>query len=173
MDGDRDGDGGFERFVASRYGALVRAGYLLTGDRGLAEDLVQSALVHTLQGWKRVRDPDAFTRTVMYRLALRWGRRRWRGEVATAPADTPPVETGDVTAPVDDADAALRCLAVLPPAQRAVLVLRYYEQRSEAEVAALLGCSVGTVKSRSARALASLRAAGLVEDTRGVKRADA
>ncbi len=166
-----DGGAGFEEFVANRYGALVRTGYLLTGDRGLAEDLVQSALVGTLRGGSRLRDPEAYTRTVMYRLAIRWGRRRWRGEIATAEA--PAVAGDDATTAVDDADAAMRCLAVLPPAQRAVLVLKYYEQRRETEIAELLGCSIGTVKSRAARALAALRAAGLVEDEKGVRHADA
>lgn len=156
---------GFSRFMADRYEPLVRTAYLLTADRGHAEDLAQASLLRTFLAWDRLRDTanaETYTRTVMARLAIRWGRRRWRGERATVSIDAAPVADGGER--VDDADLAMRCLAALPAPQRAVLVLRYFEQRSEAEIAAILRCSPGTVKSRAARALAALRASGLLDD---------
>lgn len=160
---------GFARFMADRYPGLVRTAFLLTGDRGHAEDLAQAALLRTFLAWGRLRDPgnaEAYTRTIMARLAIRWGRRRWRGELPVATVDRPPAEDG--TGAVDQADLALRALALLPVGQRAVLVLRYYEQRSEAEIARILRCPPGTVKSRGARGLAALRAAGVGHDETAV-----
>lgn len=159
-----DGDG-FDRFMAERYSALVRTAFLLTADRGHAEDLAQASLIRTYLAWDRLRDPanaERYTRTVMARLAIRWGRRRWRGERPAPPVEPEPGD--DPNTAIDNADLVLRCLATLPPPQRAVLVLRYFEQRSEAEIAAILRCSPGTVKSRTARALAALRAAGVPTD---------
>lgn len=154
----------FSAFVTARYEALARTAFLLTGDRGHAEDLVQTALLKTLRGWDRLRDPDAataYTRTVMVRLAGRWSRRRWRGEI--------PTQLFDASGPESDRDAALdvqAALRALPWQQRAVLVLRYFDDLSEHETAAVLGCSDGTVKSRAHRALAALRASGLLDPTR-------
>lgn len=168
-----DDGAGFPRFMAERYPALVRTAFLLTADRGHAEDLAQASLIRTYLAWDRLHDPanaERYTRTVMARLAIRWSRRRWRGERPAAHLNPPP--TQDPNTAVDDADLVVRCLATLPPAQRAVLVLRYFDQRSEAEIAGILRCSAGTVKSRAARALAALRAAGVLTDetstTRGV-----
>jgi RNA polymerase sigma-70 factor (sigma-E family) len=155
----------FSRFMADRYGALVRTAFLLTADRGHAEDLAQASLIRTFQAWGRLQDTgaaEAYTRTVMARLAIRWGRRRWRGEQATPHLDR--VAVIDAAEGVDDADLVMRCLAALPGPQRAVLVLRYFEHRSEAEIATILRCSPGTVKSRCARALAALRAAGFLDE---------
>lgn len=155
----------FSRFMAERYGALVRTAFLLTADRGHAEDLTQASLVRTFLAWGRLHDAaaaESYTRTVMARLAIRWGGRRWRGEQATQHLDR--VAVTDAAGAVDDSDLAMRCLAALPSPQRAVLVLRYFEQRSEAEIATILRCSPGTVKSRAARALATLRAAGFLEE---------
>jgi len=151
----------FEAFMAAGYPALVRTAVLLLGGAGQAEDLVQSALLRTYLRWDSLHSPanaEAYTRTVMARLAIRWGRRRWRGEQPMAALDV--VAVDDDRDLVDDADEASRCLERLPAAQRAVLVLRYYEQLSEAEVARVLRCRPGTVKSRSARALAALRSVG-------------
>lgn len=165
MTGPADSNAAFRQFVAVRYAALVRTALLLTGDRGHGEDLVQSALMRTYAAWPRLADPgnaEAYTRTVMVRLATRWHRRRWLGEqpseqVPVAPAD-------DHAAAVDLAQAVRTALLQLPTTQRAVLVLRYYEYRTEAEIADILGCSVGTVKSRASRGLDGLRRAGLLSD---------
>lgn len=159
----RDDD--FAAFVAARYRALVRTGLLLTGDTGHAEDLAQSALIRTYLAWARLREPanaEAYARRTLVRLALRARRRRWTGEVATDPTAACPAPRADI----DHEDLVLdvrRALTALPPGQRAVLVLRYLDDQSEAETARLLGISLGTVKSRAARGLASLRHAGLLD----------
>jgi len=158
-----DAEAAFAGFVAGSYAALVRTAYLLTGDRGHAEDLVQQCLLTTYRAWPRLDSLDAagaYTRTSMVRLATRWGARRWRGEVPTY--DLPEHGADDHAGAVDSAVLVRRALGALPAQQRAVLVLRYLEDRSEAEVAAIMGCSVGTVKSRASRALAALRAHGLL-----------
>lgn len=146
-------------FVTARYGALVRTAGLLLGGTGQAEDLVQAALLRTFLRWRDLWEPsnaEAYTRTVMARLAMRWARRHWTGERPTAILD--PVAVEDQNDRFDTADEVARRLERLPAGQRAVLVLRFYEQLSEAEVAKALRCRPGTVKSRSARALAALRA---------------
>ena len=158
-------DDEFGAFVAARYRALVRTGLLLAGDLGHAEDLVQSALIRTYLAWGRLRDPasaEAYARRTLARLAVRARRRRWHGEAPAGVAPEPP--HGPAAGP--DGDLAVdvrRALATLPPGQRAVLVLRYLDDLSEAETARLLGVSPGTVKSRAARGLASLRQAGLLD----------
>jgi RNA polymerase sigma-70 factor (sigma-E family) len=158
-------DDEFADFVAARYRALVRTGLGLTGDLGHAENLAQSALINTYLHWGRLRQPanaDAYARKTLVRLALRERRRRWHGEIS---ADRVPEPTEFV--PVyEREDLALdvrRALAELPMDQRAVLVLRYLDDQSEAEIAQVLGISPGTVKSRAARGLASLRKAGLLD----------
>lgn len=148
----------FAEFVADRYSALVRTGFLFVGDRGHAEDLVQSALERTYAHWARLQNlgsADAYTRTTMVRLAGRWSRRRWRGELPSGAPDG----VGAVDPVTDRAEALdlYAALGRLPWPQRAVLVLRYFEDLSEAETAAVLHCSPGTVKSRASRALATLR----------------
>lgn len=148
--------------MAASWSALVRAARLLAPDPASAEDLVQSALLKTYAKWRSVDDAGAYTRTVMARLALRAGRRRWRGEMPTG--DVPDLLAADDTGPVDAADAMRRYLAALPAEQRAVLVLRFYCDFSEAQIAAALGCSPGTVKSRASRALATLRATTSLRD---------
>jgi RNA polymerase sigma-70 factor (sigma-E family) len=153
------GPDGFADFVAARYTALVRHGALLTGDRGHGEDLAQEALIKTYRAWRRLHpdgDPEAYTRRVMVRAAWRAGRRLWRREV---PAAVLPERSGPD--PYDSRDTArlvLAALRALPAQQRVVLVLRYWAGLSEQEIAAQLGCSPGTVKSRASRALATLRA---------------
>jgi RNA polymerase sigma-70 factor (sigma-E family) len=155
---------GFADFVASRYSSLARSAYLLVGDRGAAEDLVQSALVRTFGAWGRLRAIEAaesYTRTTMVRLAGRWGRRRWRGEIPTEQITRRP-DSADLSSAADGAMDVRVALSRLPLAQRAVLVLRYFDDLSEADTARVLGCSVGTVKSRGSRGLAALRTAGLL-----------
>lgn len=159
-------DDEFAAFVAARYRALVRTGLLLIGDRGHAEDLAQSALIRTYLAWGLLRDPanaEAYARQTLVRLALRARQRRWTGEIATG--QLPGESTGQAADTGHD-DLALdvrRALAALPAGQRAVLVLRYLDDQSEAETGRLLGISPGTVKSRTARGLASLRQAGLLD----------
>lgn len=154
-----DGPEGFREFVASRSRPLLRSAWLLTGDWGLAEDLVQSALATTWLRWDRIvrRDaPELYVRRVMVSTYLSWMRRRWRGEL---PAGEVPeaAATGDLLAEADLRESLRFELARLPRRQRAVLVLRYFDDLTEVQAAQILGCSVGTVKSQASRALAKLR----------------
>ena len=115
-------------------------------------------LVKTLRAWDRLHpdgDPEGYTRRVMTHASWKSARRRWRGERPTA--ELPERADRDVYANVDTADAVRRALAGLPAQQRVVLVLRYWAHRNETEIAAELGISTGTVKSRASRALATLR----------------
>ncbi|HVE74334.1 MAG TPA: SigE family RNA polymerase sigma factor [Mycobacteriales bacterium] len=151
----------YDAFTALVDGAsprLLRTAYLLTGDWGRAEDLLQTALAKTWLRWGSLRDAgaaEAYVRRILVTTAGKSWRRRWHGEV---PTDALPVHAGnDHFALVDDRDALRRSLATLTQRQRSVVVLRYYEDLSEAEVADLLGCSVGTIKSTASRALAGLR----------------
>lgn len=147
----------FTEFVGAHFVALVRTGMLLTGDRGTAEDLVQSALMRTFRSWSRVREPAADTKVVMARLAIRWGRRRWRAEMPGATPDQGLADADHVTAA-----AVFDALGRIDPKQRAVLVLRYWDGMIEQEIATALGCARETVKSRAARGLAALRDSGLL-----------
>ncbi len=158
-------DDEFAEFVAARYRALVRTGLLLTGDTGHAEDLAQSALIKTYLAWARLRDPanaEGYTRRTLVRLALRARQRRWTAEIAAGRTPGDSVATA-WPGPDDLAVDVRRALASLPPGQRAVLVLRYLDDQSEEETARLLNLPLGTVKSRAARGLASLRQAGLLD----------
>ncbi|NEA35312.1 SigE family RNA polymerase sigma factor [Streptomyces sp. SID13031] len=148
----------FEEFTISRQRALFRYAYLLIGDRGLAEDLLQESLTKTYVRWNKLRDSanaEAYTRRVMTNTAISWFRRKsWRER----PHDTLPA---GAPAPAEDTTGRVWLwaeLAKLPPQQRAVLVLRYYEDLTQAETARVLGCSEGTVKSQGSRALKKLRA---------------
>lgn len=149
----------FAAFVEARAPRLLRTAWLLTGDAVAAEDLLQSALARTWPHWPALAaggEAEAYVRRAMVNTQISWWRRRWRGEVPTAePPERP--STSDAYAAVDDRAALGAALRTLPPRQRAVVVLRYYEDLSEAQVAATLGCSVGTVKSQNAKALARLR----------------
>jgi RNA polymerase sigma-70 factor (sigma-E family) len=149
----------FDVYVRDRSAALLRLAFLLTGDRYLAEDLVQTSLVKVMRHWQDVADkgdPHAYVRKVLLHTALGWRRRRWRGE---EPSERlPDAGTPDRTAVVDSRERLRRALVSLPPRQRAAVVLRHYEDMSEAQVALELGCSVGTVKSQTARGLERLRA---------------
>jgi RNA polymerase sigma-70 factor (sigma-E family) len=147
-----------ERLLAERGDALLGSAVLLTGKRDAAEDLLQLALERVMRHVSRIRgDPEGYLRRTMYRLAVdRWRLLARRREVFGSDADLP-VE--DDTAGVDARVVVQRLLRTLPPKQRAVLVLRYFEQLSEDEAARVLGCSVGTVKSNASRAIHRLRAA--------------
>lgn len=150
---------GFEELVATRSGALLRTAVLLTGDHHLGEDLLQTSLQKTYLRWRSLREPaagEAYTRQVMVNLATRWWRRRWRGEVPTE--DLPEHAGRDCYAEADQRDQLRRTLAGLPSRQRAMIVLRYFNDLSEVETADLLGVSVGTVKNSTHKALARLRA---------------
>jgi len=155
---DRD-DGEFEAFVRGRTRSLLRAGYLLTGDQHLAEDLVQTALARTHQAWGRLAETgnaEAYTRKVMYHLQVSWWRRRRVAETQTA--EPPELLGEDPTSGMALRLSVEQALARLTRRQRAVIVLRFYEDLTEAQAAAVLGCSVGTVKSQTSRSLARLRA---------------
>jgi RNA polymerase sigma-70 factor (sigma-E family) len=157
----------FEDFVRARSAALFRTALLLTGqDRAEAEDLLQGALERAYRRWGRIcraGDPERYVRRILANASTdRWRRMRRRPErelppdAAANPA--PGLVEGDHAADVVERDYLLRALAGLPPRQRAVLVLRYFCDLPEAEIADALGCSAGTVKSQASRALARLRA---------------
>ena len=150
---------GFDEWVARAAPRLHRSAYLLTGDWALAQDLVQHACAACWPRFGALSDPDAYARTVMVRTASAWWRRRWRGE--SPHAELPERPGADLWSEVDRRHVLAQALRGLPPRQRAVLVLRFYDDLSEADTAAALGWPVGTVKSTAARALQSLRAAGL------------
>jgi RNA polymerase sigma-70 factor (sigma-E family) len=156
----RDGDLEFREFVAARSPALLRTAYLLSGgDWALAEDLLQATLTKTYMAWGRIRDRDAlesYVRRTLATTATSWWRRRWHGERPTAVL--PETALSDPGSEFDERDALWRLVLALPVRQRAVLVLRFYEDLSEAEIADALGLSPGTVKSHASRALATLRA---------------
>jgi RNA polymerase sigma-70 factor (sigma-E family) len=146
----------FDGFVAARGDALWRSAWLLTGDAHLAEDLVQTALAKSYGAWDRIADLggfEAYVRRVLYTTYLSWWRRRWNGEQPTERLPEDAVPTPDLALRRD----LVAALARLPRGQRAVVVLRYFEDLTEAQAAEVLGCSVGTVKSQAARAMAALR----------------
>jgi RNA polymerase sigma-70 factor (sigma-E family) len=166
-----EGFAGFREFVQARGPALTRTAFLLTGDRAAAEDLVQAALVKAAVRWRRLvagGDPEAYLRRIMINEQISGWRRRGRHEVAMPdPPDPGHPDPAEATARRLDLASALARLA---PRQRAVIVLRFYEDLSEADTAALLGCAIGTVKSQTADALARLRRLlpGLVDESMGV-----
>lgn len=151
-----DGQESFAGFVAARQRALLRAATLVSGDHHLAQDLVQDALVKLARVWRRVgsEHPEAYVRRVLYRDLISW-RRRHRRERLGLIIDVP---SADSSAAVDERIALRAALTRLTVKQRAVLVLRFYEDLSEQQVAELLGVSVGTVKSQTHAALTRLRA---------------
>lgn len=153
----------FSEFVAARGPALQRTAFLLTGDWGRAEDLLQTVLVKTLRHWPRVSagSPEAYVRAALARTAVSSWRRRWHGEI---PAAALPEGTSDGWSEVDRRRVIFEALRQLPARQRAVIVLRFYEDLTEVAVANALGVSVGTVKSQTAKALARLRISPSVND---------
>ena len=149
-------DAAFEETMAAELPSLLRAAHLLTGDAGLAQDLVQTTLTKAYLSWSKVARADvpaAYLRRILINTHRRsFRRRRVREELTAAVPDT--IGTDDVA---DLRRDLVRAVGALPERQRAVVVLRYLEDRSEAEVAGILGCSVGTVKSQASRAIAALR----------------
>jgi RNA polymerase sigma-70 factor (sigma-E family) len=149
----------FDSFVRARSAALLRSAYLLTGDQHLAEDLVQSALARTHRAWSRLHDrgnAEAYTRRTMYHLQVSWWRRR-RPESMPGRVPEPRRGWGDHADQTTIRMTLRAALLRLSVKQRAVLILRYFEDRTEAEAAELLGVTVGTVKSQNSKALAKLR----------------
>lgn len=154
-------DASFEEFVAGSSGRLLTLALLLTGNRRVeAEDLLQDALERAYRRWGRIireGNPEPYVRQVLVNGSVdRWRRMRRRREEPLA-GDGAVVVAGDRIDEFADRDLLLQAMAKLPPRQRAVLVLRYFEDLSEKQTAAILGCGVGTVKSQSSRALARLR----------------
>jgi RNA polymerase sigma-70 factor (sigma-E family) len=148
----------FDDFFRQRVRALLRTAYLLTGDRHLAEDLVQEALARTFRVWRRLAvdgNPEAYVRRTMYHLQVSRWRRKRVAEVRTG--ELPESPSGDYAIEAVERLALRAALLALPSRQRAVVVLRYFEDRSEAETAEILDCRIGTVKSHTFRALARLR----------------
>lgn len=149
----------FAEFVAARSGALHRAAYLMVGDEALAQDLLQEALTKTYVAWPRLRDPanaEAYTRKAITTTAITWFRRKsWNSERAT---ETLPEARGAGHADaVTQREWVWSALQALPPRQRVAIVLRYYEDYTEAQTAQAMGCAVGTVKSQVSAALKNLR----------------
>ena len=145
-----------ERFLKARGDSLLRAAVLLAGSRESGEDLLQEALVRLLGHWHKVEgDPEGYLRRTLYNLATdRWRYRSRRQEVLVA---EPPELEADGSRGPDLPSQLVEALAMLPSRQRAVLVLRYFADASDAEMAAVLGCPIGTVKSAASRGLSRLR----------------
>jgi len=154
----RRNDDTFEAFVAARSHDLMRTAVLLTRDRGHAEDLLQTALAKAYGRWNRIDgdDPYPYVRRILVTTAASWRRLRVTQEIVALP--THDASTPDSTEVVAERDRMAAALATLPPRMRAVLVLRYTEDLSEAATAGMLGCSVHTVRSQTVRGLARLRA---------------
>ncbi|MEW9528717.1 SigE family RNA polymerase sigma factor [Microbispora sp. NPDC049125] len=148
----------YDAFVAVAWQRLLRTAYLLSRDWAVAEDLVQTALIKAWLAWPRIQDePEAYVRKIIVNVHVSWWRRRRRQvEVTTG---SPPDRTGaaDDMGRADERDVVWQALGRLPARQRAVVVLRFFEDMTEAQAAETLGCSVGTVKSQTSKALAKLR----------------
>jgi len=149
-------DAEFTAFVHGTWASLYRTAYLLLGDRELAEDLVQTSLAKTYGSWRKVRDLDrahGYARTVLVNTATEWFRKKaWRNEIASTDLPEGGYEPDHTTRPM-----VIDALRDLPPRQRAVIVLRFYEDLSVQQTATALGCAEGTVKSQTSDALARLR----------------
>ena len=152
----------FAAYVTARRRALLQSAWLLTGDWHLAEDLVQTALAKAYLKWGRIDDHDAYVRRVLTTTYVTWWRRRWTGEHPTE--RLPEGAMPDAHAATDVRTQLFGVLRELPRRQRAVVVLRYFEDLTETQTAAALGCSVGTVKSQHSRAMARLRGSAALAD---------
>ncbi|WP_433355506.1 SigE family RNA polymerase sigma factor [Micromonospora saelicesensis] len=149
---------GFAEFVAARSDALLRSAWLLTGDAGRAEDLLQTVLADVWRRWATIRSaghPEAYLRRALFTTYVSWWRRRWRSEIPSQPPDEP--SRGDMAGESADRDAVRRALARLSRQQRAIVVLRYVEDLTVQRTAEALGCSHNTVKVQAFRALRILR----------------
>ncbi len=163
MNTSRDGGAAaFDDFVHARSAALHRAAYLMVGDQSLAQDLVQEALVKTYAAWPRIRDhsrAEAYCRKAITTTAISWfRRRRWTHErTVEAMPEPPPSERADPASSVAQSQWLWEALQSLPARQRISIVLRYYEDLTEAQTAEAMGCAVGTVKSQVSAGIARLR----------------
>jgi RNA polymerase sigma-70 factor (sigma-E family) len=157
----------FGAFVAARGTSLLRVAYLACGDASEAEDVLQTALERTYRNWDRVRhdSPEPYVRRTIINLSI--SRARRRAILSFIPVHTPP-ERAARTTDADLRHVLMEALRKLPPRQRAVVVLRYWEDLSEQQAAEVLGCSTGTVKSQASKAMAKLRAAFGGADVEGV-----
>ena len=149
----------FDAFVAARGSAMLRHAYVLTGDRHLAEDLVQETLAHLYRRWDRVAastSPEAYVRTSVTRQFLSWRRRRSSTERVTdeLPESMGVADAGDRIA---GDDAVWRALSTLPRKQRAILALRFYDDQSDIQIAEVLGLSASNVRAQASRGIATLR----------------
>jgi RNA polymerase sigma-70 factor (sigma-E family) len=148
----------FDEFVVTRSSRLLRTAFLLTRDWALAEDLLQTALAKSWFAWGRLDDnPEPYVRKVLVNTYASWWRRRWRAETPTESLPDAHAPGPDPTAHVDARDELWQALGRLPRRQQAVVVLRYFEDLTEAQTADALGVSTGTVKSQASKALARLR----------------
>jgi RNA polymerase sigma-70 factor (sigma-E family) len=155
----------FGEFVAARSAALFRTAVLLTGDRHAADDLVQSTLEKACRRWSRVRraaSPDAYVRRILVNLANDRWRRHGRAQELPLVDDRP--DGADPYQQTDQRDQLVRALHTLPIGMRTVLVLRYFDDLSDADIADLMGVSAATVRSQAARGLARLRTAVLGDE---------
>ena len=155
---DARGSGELERLLAEHGGDLMRAAALLAGSRQDGEDLLQAALERLLRRGRQMDNPAGYVRRTLYNLAADGWRRQgaWRRKLPVIRASDPAADA-DLMAAVDLRDALMRTLRMLPPQQRTVIVLRYWDQLSAAETAAALGCSEGTVKAAASRGLRRMR----------------
>jgi RNA polymerase sigma-70 factor (sigma-E family) len=159
------GEEAFREFAIGRWPALVRFAYGLTGDRGHAEDLVQITLAKVYASWSRVLradDPDAYVHRIL--INAHHSRFRKRRVRESAGPGLPEPVAADGTDALDQRSDLIAALMELPPKQRAVVMLRYWDGLTETQTAAVLGCSVGTVKSQASRALAKLRTSPQLQD---------
>jgi RNA polymerase sigma-70 factor (sigma-E family) len=150
----------FEEFAAARLPAVLRFAGVLTGDRGLAEDVVQEVLIRAHKRWPQIREldrPELYVRKMVVNEYLSWRRRSWRLIPGGSAQDVDDRHTPDHAFGHAERDALLGELGKLPRRQRAVLVLRYYEDLPDREIAEVLGCTPGTVRGYASRALAALR----------------
>jgi RNA polymerase sigma-70 factor (sigma-E family) len=150
----------FEEFAAARLPAVLRFAGVLTGDRALAEDVVQDVLIRASRRWDQISGldrPELYIRKMILNEYLSWRRRSWRLLPVGAASDLDTRTAPDHAGLHAERDALLAELGKLPRRQRAVLVLRYYEGFSDSEIAELLGCTPGTVRGYASRALAALR----------------
>ena len=165
---DAVGEEEFRQFVQARWHSLVRTAFLLTGDQGRAEDLVQTVLVKVHRRWNHIAhtgSPYAYTRAALANESASWWRRRRVAEtLGEVPAHADRA-TGDAYAAYDTRDEVARAVLALPPRMRAVVVLRYFDDLSEADTAEALGMSTGSVKSQASRGLERLRA--VLQQTQG------
>lgn len=149
----------FDAFVLGAWQRLFRTAYALTGNQHDAEDMLQNAFAKAYSNWRKVRraeSPEAYVHRIVTNETITAWRRRWRH--VERPTDSPPDSTGPSHADsVSDRSTMWSAIQQLPPRQRAVVVLRYYEDLSEKDIAGVLGISPGTVKSQASRALTSLR----------------